>query len=313
MADRLRPKIVETANTTTFRVGEWRVDAKSGQISRNGESVRVEVRTMRLLVCLVERAGQVVSAEELLNQVWPDVFVSQDSVYQAVAAIRRLLGDDPKQPKYIETVPRLGYRMVAEVSSWSEPVAAAYEKDKNRGKAARVSWAIVGSAVVLLGIAYVTRGKLRTGAAPHTSTAALANSPAEQSIAVLPFLDLTEGMKEEEFADGLTEELIDRLSKIPGFHVPPPTSSFYYKNKQVSVSEVASALGVKYVLDGSTRRSGERLRVAARLVRADNAYVLWSETYDRPWGDMLHIQDEIAGEVTKALKKSIGSSQVPAN
>ena len=305
---------METVNKTTFRVGEWRVDAKSGQISRNGESVRVEVRTMRLLVCLVERAGQVVSAEELLNQVWPDVFVSQDSVYQAVAAIRRLLGDDPKQPKYIETVPRLGYRMVAEVSSWSEPVAAAYEKDKNRGKAARVSWAIVGSAVVILGIGYVTRGKLRTNSAPHANAAAaLANAPAEQSIAVLPFLDLTEGMKEEEFADGLTEELIDRLSKIPGFHVPPPTSSFYYKSKQVSVSEVASALVVKYVLDGSTRKSGERLRVAARLVRADNVYVLWSETYDRPWGDMFHVQDEIAEEVTKALKKSIGSSQIPMN
>jgi len=127
----------------------------------------------------------------------------------------------------------------------------------------------------------------------------------EKSIAVLPFLDLTEEMTEEPFADGMTEELIDKLSKIPGLRVPSPTSSFYFKGKQIPVAEIARTLGVAYVLDGSVRKSGGRLRVAARLVRAENGYVLWSETYDRPFDDILMVQDDIAGEVTKALQASI--------
>jgi TolB-like protein len=128
---------------------------------------------------------------------------------------------------------------------------------------------------------------------------------AQKSVAVLPFLDLTQGMKEEEFADGMTEELIDRLSKIPGLQVPPPTASFYFKGKQITIAEIAKTLGVAYVLDGSVRRSGARLRVAARLIRADSGYVVWSETYDRTVDDILMVQDDIAGEVTKALRVSI--------
>jgi transcriptional activator of cad operon len=130
---------------------------------------------------------------------------------------------------------------------------------------------------------------------------------------VLPFVDLTEGMKKEEFADGLTEELIDRLNKIPGLRVPAPTSSFYFKNKQVAISEIAGTLRVAYVLDGSVRKSGARVRVAARLIRADNADVVWSESYDRPWNDILIVQDDIAGAVTKALEIPIDSSRVGAH
>ena len=101
-----------------LRVGAWRVDPRLGQISREGEVVRVEARTMSLLLCLAERAGEVVSIDDLLDQVWSGVVVTPDSVYQAVASLRRLLGDDAKQPAYIATVPRLGYRMVAAVSPW---------------------------------------------------------------------------------------------------------------------------------------------------------------------------------------------------
>ena len=122
---------------------------------------------------------------------------------------------------------------------------------------------------------------------------------------MLPFLDLTEGMKEEEFADGITEELIDRLNKVPGLHVPAPTSSFYFKNKHVPVGEIAKELRVAYVLDGSVRKSGAKVRVAVRLIRGENADVVWSETYERPWNDILTVQDDVAGEVIKAVKTSI--------
>src|SRR5258706_1331417 len=111
-------------STKPLRIGDWRVDPASGQISKDGETARLEVRTLRLLLCLAERQGEVVSIDDLLNQAWAGVIVSPDSVYQAVTSLRRQLGDDSKQPTYIGTVPRLGYRMVATVGPWVEPPMA---------------------------------------------------------------------------------------------------------------------------------------------------------------------------------------------
>jgi len=263
---------------------------------------------MRLLLCLAEHAGEVVSIDDLLSQVWSGVIVTPDSVYQAVTSLRRVLGDDPKQPTYIATVPRLGYRMVATVRPWTDwsiaPTGDAVTRGPRRGGA--FMWA--SAAVLCLGLAlavgFLLYGKVANNKA--SASAAQAAQP-QKSIAVLPFLDLTEGMHEETFADGMTEELIDKFSKIPGLRVPAPTSSFYFKGKQIPVAEIARTLGVAYVLDGSVRKSGARLRVAARLIRADNGYVVWSETYDRPFDDILMVQDDIAGEVTKALRASIGA------
>jgi transcriptional activator of cad operon len=297
------------------RIGTWCVNPTSGQISRDGETARLEARTMRLLLCLAEHAGEVVSIDDLLNQVWSGVIVTPDSVYQAVTSLRRVLGDDPKQPTYIATVPRLGYRMVAAVSPWEgrsdtdRPTTAttnATTDDALRSGwrlRARFTWTL--AAVLCLGLALVVAFLLYGKITNNNSASAALTAQPQKSIAVLPFLDLTEGMHEETFADGMTEELIDKFSKIPGLRVPAPTSSFYFKGKQIPVADIAKKLGVVYVLDGSVRKSGARLRVAARLIRADNGYVFWSETYDRPFDDILMVQDDIAGEVTKALKTSI--------
>lgn len=138
-----------------------------------------------------------------------------------------------------------------------------------------------------------------------TGQAAADTMAGPKTIAVLPFLDLTDSMNEEPFADGMTEELIHKLSKVQGLRVPGPTDSFYFKGKQLPLAEIARSLRVSYVLDGSVRKSGDTLRVAARLVRADDGYVVWSETYDRPVDDKLMVQDDIAGEVTSALRTSI--------
>jgi len=112
-------------------------------------------------------------------------------------------------------------------------------------------------------------------------------------------------MNEEPFADGMTEELIDKLSRSGGLQVSAPTSSFYYKDKQVPLPDIARSLGVTYVLDGSVRTSGSTMRVAARLVRARDGFIVWSATYDRPLGDKLKLQDEIADEAAGALRSSI--------
>lgn len=283
---------------------------------------------MRLLICLANRAGEAVSIDELLEQVWAGVIVTPDSVYQAVALLRRLLGDDPKQPTYIATVPRLGYRMVAAVSPWVDQPAApplsVVDLDESTQTPAgagastsgghRAAWILViaGAALSLaLVVGFFLYGKV--GSNVHAASPPVTTS-AQNSVAVLPFLDLTsESMDQEYFADGMTEELIDRLSKIPGLRVPPPTSSFYFKDKKMPIADIARSLGVAYVLDGSLRKSGSTMRVAARLVRADNGFVVWSETYDRRMDDGLKVQDDIAGEVTKALRQSIdGPAQAAA-
>jgi transcriptional activator of cad operon len=297
---------------TVFQVGAWCVNPATGEISRDGETVRLEARAMLLLECLADRAGEVVSIDELLDRVWTGVIVSQDSVYQAVASLRRQLGDDSKQPVYIATVPRFGYRMVAKVTRLVQDGSATdkpgVESNKPRGFQSSnipAKWAVV--AVLLLGAAIITTWTVlvRSRTAENSTASSVLASQNQKSIAVLPFLDLTDGMKEEEFADGMTEELIDRLSKIPDFRVPAATASFYFKGKQVPLAEIAKTLGVIYVLDGSVRKSAGRFRVAARLVRAENGYVIWSESYDRPLVDKLLVQEDIAGEVAKALRASI--------
>jgi transcriptional activator of cad operon len=303
---------MERSKTAPLCIGAWYVNPAASEISRDGETTRIDFRTMRLLLCLAEHAGEVVSIDEMLNQVWPEANVSPDSVYQAIASLRRQLGDDSRQPTYIETVPRLGYRMVATVRPWenaSGPVAANPATSAHR----RSHWGLLVSIAAGIVLAFALFVLLRgRGTNNPQSTSTVIAAQSQKSIAVLPFLDLTEGMKEEEFADGMTEELIDKLSKIPGLRVPSPTSSFYFKNKKVPVADIAKNLGVVYVLDGSIRKSGARLRVAARLIRADSGYVIWSETYDRPFGDALMVQDDIAGEVTKKLSSSIAVPRSPA-
>jgi transcriptional activator of cad operon len=289
-----------------LRIGAWCVNPAAGQISRDGETVRVEARTMRLLMYLAEHAGDVVSSDELLEQVWSGVIVTQDSVYQAVASLRRQLGDDAKEPLYIATVPRLGYRMVATVSPWAdEPLARSPAPvvvgSTSNGRRAYVLLAAAGALCLGLIVAFLLfskiESKIRASAAPVAPS---------KSVAVLPFLDLTsERMDEEYFADGMTEELIDKLSKIPGLHVPAPASSFYFKGKDISAADFAKSLGVVYVLSGSVRESGTSLRVAVRLFRADDGYVVWSETYDRPLEDKLAAQQQIAVEVANSVKTEI--------
>jgi len=260
----------------------------------------VDARAMRLLICLADNAGQVVSIEELLERVWTGVIVSPDSVYQAVTSLRRLLGDDSKQPTYIATVPRQGYRMVASVSPWVDealPTPAHASAAARRGHSPGIASLALAAALIIAICVYGRFG----------SDARAPVAPARQdAVAVLPFLDLTsESMDQEYFADGITEELIDRLSKIPGISVPPPTSSFYFKNKKMAIADIAKALGVAYILDGSLRQSGPTMRVAARLVRAANGFVVWSETYDRRSDDVLKAQDDIAGEIAKALQRQL--------
>jgi TolB-like protein/cytochrome c-type biogenesis protein CcmH/NrfG len=133
----------------------------------------------------------------------------------------------------------------------------------------------------------------------------------DKSIAVLPFVDMSEKKDQEYFADGLSEELIGLLAKVPGLHVPARTSSFYFKGKATKLADIAKELSVANILEGSVRKSGKQLRIAVQLIRADSGDHLWSETYERKLDDIFKIQDDIAGEVIKALKVSLISGSMP--
>lgn len=267
---------------------------------------------MRLLQYLAERSGQVVSIDELLDHVWSGVVVTPDSVYQAVASLRRMLGDDPRQPTYIATVPRLGYRMVAPVGPWMDPASSADPAQASASEP-HVAAATLDSGApnrrrllltgIVLGLALFVALALFIGNTADETAAAppdVAGSAA-RSVAVLAFLDLTEKMDQEYFGDAMTEDLIDRLSKTPALRVSPPRSSFYFKDKRATVGEIAAALNVAYVLDGSLRESDSTLRVTARLVRADGGFIVWSQSYERPLDDLPMIQEDIVNRVVEAL------------
>ena len=176
-------------------------------------------------------------------------------------------------------------------------------------------WILVAVAVAILA-GVLTLKPWRMAAAPPaapaapeapaiTPTPAATSTAPERSIAVLPFTDMSEKKDQEYFSDGLSEELIDMLTKIPDLRVPARTSSFYFKGQHATIAEIAKALSVTHVLEGSVRKSGGTLRVTAQLIRADNGYHLWSETYDRAAQDVFKVQDEIAARVVDALKVSL--------
>jgi TolB-like protein/Tfp pilus assembly protein PilF len=228
------------------------------------------------------------------------------------------LPDANAYPAFIEQIRRL----TTPIPSSALPTAMAPAERGTARKAtttdgprrvARVAlWTLCG--LVALGLACFVADRFwlskRTAAENPVAAVAPAATPAlpavpEKSVAVLPFVDMSEKKDQEYFSDGLSEELIDLLTKVPQLRVPARTSSFYFKGKQTTTAEISRALSVANILEGSVRKSGNTLRITAQLIRADTGYHLWSETYDRQFGDIFKIQDEIADAVVKALKISL--------
>jgi TolB-like protein/DNA-binding winged helix-turn-helix (wHTH) protein/Tfp pilus assembly protein PilF len=309
---------VAPANRAAFRVGAWRVNPAVDEISQEGQVVKLEPRLMGLLLCLAEHPGEVVSHQKLLDEVWHDVIVSPDSVYQAVGALRRILGDHTKEPTYIVNVPRRGYRLVATITPLTDSPPAVTEDSRahppseasapRAPRPIRVPWWHIAIPVAL-SAAGLYVGVEKGWFSSHTQPPAVAAGPAsakpDRSIAVLPFLDMSEGKDQEYFADGMAEEITDRLANVPDLRVTARTSAFYFKNKAVKVPEIARELGVAHVLEGSVRKSGDHLRITAQLVRADTGLHLWSDTYDGDLRDVFKVQDEIANAVVQALQISL--------
>jgi TolB-like protein/Tfp pilus assembly protein PilF len=218
----------------------------------------------------------------------------------------------PVLPKLVAAVRRAVETPTAAVVS-TTAIAVARTSRHSRNSLRRMAIA----AGCLMAVAVAGFAALRSwqpehrAAAPAASaTAVPAAAPApspipEKSVAVLPFVDMSEKKDQEYFSDGLSEELIDMLTRVPDLRVPARTSSFYFKGKQTTIGDIAKVLGVAYVLEGSVRKSGKTLRITAQLIKADAGFHVWSETFDRQLTDVFKVQDEIAGQVVKALKLSL--------
>jgi adenylate cyclase len=229
-------------------------------------------------------------------------------------------GAEAALPKLGEAVRRLLAPVAAveprhHADTAKPPAELSPQRPMGKPSSQRLNRAIVATvAVIAMVVAYLFVDKLwfskhaaneRPSAAVTPAAIAPATPISDKSVAVMPFLDMSEKKDQEYFSDGMSEELIDKLARIPELRVPARTSSFYFKGKQATVSEIAKALSVAHVLEGSVRKSGNTLRVTTQLIRVDNGYHVWSETYDRQLTDVFKVQDEIAGAVVKALKVSI--------
>lgn len=284
-----------------FRIGNWQVDPAIDEISRAGTVHKLEPRAMRVLVCLAERAGEVVSVEQLLNAVWKDVVVTPESVYQAIAALRRALGDEPKQPTYIANVVRRGYRLIAPVTRDGASAPVALDEAAPAREPRRLARFFVFAVVCALAVGAVATVWLGERREATDDDAAQAATP-ERSIAVLPFADMSEKRDQEYFAEGMAEEILDMLAMIPELKVIARTSSFQFKGQNADLRDIGAKLGAAYVVQGSVRKVGSRIRVTSQLIDVQFGTHLWVGTYDREFDDILNVQDQIATNIGRALQ-----------
>ena len=287
-----------------YRFGSFTLDCAERVLLRDGQPVTLPPKDIDTLVVLVENAGHIVEKEELLKRVWPGVFIEEGNLARRVFNLRQVLGDAESGRPYIETIPKRGYRF------------SATALDDNRGVSD-----LTGGDARFLRPQQVTSGRERSRRSwlwPIGAFAALAvtaiflshylwplrTAPSQKvMLAVLPFENLTGDQNQDYFSDGLTEELTAQLGQLQPAQlgVIARTSTGRYKNTTETVAQIGKELGVEYLLEGSVRRGGDRVRITAQLIRTENQTHLWAETYERPLTDVLNIQREISEKVTRSL------------
>jgi len=308
VGDRLKAKHL-------YGFGSYRLDAVERVLLRDGQPVTLPPKDLETLLVLVERAGHIVEKEELLEKVWPGVFVEEGNLARHIFNLRQVLGDSPDGRKYIETIPKRGYRFVAAVQE--DPEATAPYSTVQDSEQAQTTvhfgqkrslwmWPLALAVLAVTGILIA-----RHFWPPRNP------SPQRAMLAVLPFINLSGDAHEDYFADGLTEEMIAQLGQLQPAQlgVIARTSTARYKDTKETVAQIARELGVGYLLEGSVRRGGDRVRVTAQLIQAGEQTHLWAETYERPLTDVLSIQREIAEKITHSLSIQLlpAATSVSAN
>lgn len=288
---------------TAFDVGEWHVDAPSNSLRRGAETVRLEPKVMEVLVHLARRQPNVVSREELEASVWAGVVVTYDAVTNTIIKLRRAFGDDPRQPRFIETISKRGYRLLAPVRWLGAWPAAALAPDPEpvrataaRGPGRRRLWRAL--TLVALGLLGVWLAQMRAPPRPGADLVLATDRPV---LAVLPFDDLIGDPAQQYFANGITEDLITDLSGVSGLLVLARNSVFAYQGSNEPEQEIARRLGARHLLKGSVQRDGEYLRINVQLVDADGG-VRWARRYSDRLDAIFRIQDEITRHTVAVLE-----------
>ena len=291
-----------------IRFDNWTLRGQPRELLQDGVRVRLQEQPLQILEELLAHPGQVVTREHLTALLWPKRIVDYDSALNAaVGRLRATLGDEAETPRYIETIPRHGYRFIGTVLMPESPAVAAVEAAP-RPVRLKLAWTVLAALALVAGI-----GAVIWSVRHDTSTAERSRpQSAAQTIAVLPFVDLSAGQDQQYFSDGLTEELISHLAAELPLRVIARTSSFSLKGQNLDIATVATKLGVSHVLEGSVRKSGDQVRITAQLIDAATSSHLWSQSYDRKLDDLLRVQDEIAQAVASALQVALSAPRSPA-
>ncbi|HEY6123439.1 MAG TPA: winged helix-turn-helix domain-containing protein [Steroidobacteraceae bacterium] len=297
-----------------IRFDGWKVNFDSGEISRDGNTHRLQDQPLQILDELVKHPGEVVSREQLIARLWPTGVVEFDTgLNSAMRKLRIALGDDADTPRYIETIPRKGYRFVGHLEDPPLPMAGiptlpaqyvptSFETGAVIGRRASdrraplkrlaLGFGSVVAALILGLVAWRMPGNL------FQVDVVTESFP---TIVVLPLVDMSVDQSEQALCDGLTEELSNWLAHIPTLRVVARTSAFAFKGQNIDVRKIAEALGASHVLEGSLRRSGDQLRITVQLIAADTGLHIWSDSFDHPMGNIFRIEDSVSRAVAEKL------------
>lgn len=311
-----------------LQIGEWTVYPDSDRISRGDTEAKLEPKAMKVLLCLAQNAGKVVKRETLENTVWTNMIVGYDAVSATIIKIRKALGDDSRNPKYIETLSKKGYRLIAEVKPVSceetnlhaQPVLQDTDEDPFnssisavpqspvRNVKAQLISAIVGLIIILIGWQILdTQPQLQPASTDRTTSSPIENQT--PAVVVLPLKNLSNDPQQDYFSEGITEDIITDLSKIGSLRVVARQSANYFRNSRASPEEVGIDLGVNYIIEGSIQKAGDRVRVNIQLTDVEKGQHLWAERFDRKLNDIFAIQDEITRQIIKAMTITLSAQE----
>jgi TolB-like protein/DNA-binding winged helix-turn-helix (wHTH) protein/Tfp pilus assembly protein PilF len=300
-----RSFLLATQSTSQeIHFGEFSLDLRTGELRREGAAIKLQRQPAKVLTILAGCAGHVVTREELAKQVWgADTYVDfEHGLNYAIRQIRSVLADDPEHPRFVETLPKNGYRFIAAVNSpmaldpaeaLSEPLKPpASQPAKNRHAFLYIPIAALAIAIVFVLTWWVWQSR-------SAGTIRIA------SIAVLPLRNLSNDPEQEYFSDGMTDELITDLAKSGGLRVISHTSVEQYKNTKTALPQIGRELGVDAIVEGTITRSADKVRITAQLIDARSDRHLWAESYERDLKDVFSLQDEVAQRIAAEIGISL--------
>lgn len=285
--------------------GPFQLNGASGTLLREGEPLRVGQRGIRLLEALLQRRGEVLTKAELMDAAWPDTTIEEANLSVQIMSLRKALGPAPGGGEWIVTIPRVGYRFVPEAPAGDDGNPAG--TDAERPDAIDAPWwprlrgysiGIRGSATLAAAVLAAVVGFAALRSADVAPPLAVWKDP---SIAVLPFDDMSGNPELSYFGDGVGDDIISMLARVPELHVVARNSSFRYKGQAVDIRQVGEELGATHVLEGSVRRDADRLRIVAQLVDTRTGKHVWAERFDRTGTDPWALQDEVTERIVATL------------